>query len=126
MAKSPNNEYPVPLLPDKHIVETVRLVKKIIDQNFDETIPQKYLCKKSGFNRTTLNIAFRILYGFSTKEYQAKLKIERAKRLLQETADRITDIAYQLGYQHPCTFSIEFKKRVGVSPNGWRRGRFKE
>jgi AraC-like DNA-binding protein len=122
MAKSPNNDYGIPELPDKHIVERLRLVKKIIEENFDETIPQKYLCKKTGLNRTTLNEEFRKLFGVSIKQYQIRLRIAEAKRLLQETDDRIGHIAYQLGYTHPDNFSLDFKRRVGMSPREWRRG----
>jgi two-component system response regulator YesN len=104
------------------ITQGILLAKKIIEDNFDEKISRQFLCKKTGLNRTTLNEEFQKMFGVSAKEYQVRLKIERAKRLLQETDDRIYHIAYQLGYEHRDNFSLEFKRRVGVSPSAWRRG----
>ena len=102
------------------MTESIHLAKKIIEKNFDEKISQKYLCKKTGLNADMLRAEFKKSFGVSIRQYQVQLKIEHAKKLLSETTEKISRIAYALGYEHADNFSLEFTKRVGISPRQWR------
>jgi AraC family transcriptional activator of pyochelin receptor len=108
-------------LSSKQVIHSLQLVKKIIEKNLDEKVSQSYLCKKSGLNEFKLKKGFKELFGISLREYQLLLKIDRAKSLLAKSNDRITDIAYSLGYEHAHNFTLEFKRRVGLSPRQWRK-----
>ncbi len=46
--------------------------------------------------------------------------IEKAKYLLLNSETTVSEIAYQLGFEHPPYFSRLFKKKVGVSPSDFR------
>jgi AraC family transcriptional regulator, transcriptional activator of the genes for pyochelin and ferripyochelin receptors len=103
--------------------QSLQLAKKIIEEKFDERIPQKYLCKQTGLNNYKLKSGFKKLFGVSIREYQMQLKIEHAKKLLTTTNEKISSIAYALGYEHADNFSLEFRRRVGVGAREWRSGK---
>lgn len=54
--------------------------------------------------------------------YLANLRLERARKLLAETALPISEIAAMVGYQSQSHFSKMFKSVVGITPRIYREG----
>ncbi len=71
-------------------------------------------------SRRTLENRFRKVVGRTLLKQIHHVRFENAKRLLTETALRITDIAHQCGYPDHCRFSTEFGKHVGMTPSAYR------
>lgn len=55
-------------------------------------------------------------------EYVAKLRIEKAKELLNCSGMSMKEICLEVGYTDPNYFSRQFKKYEGVSPTEYREG----
>ena len=53
--------------------------------------------------------------------YLKKIRIEEAKRLLEETEEKIIDISQMVGYENEKHFMKTFKSVSGVSPSEYRR-----
>ena len=53
-------------------------------------------------------------------QYLTHERINRAKKLLLDTDDGITQIAYKIGYQNPSHFTKQFRRKVGVNPREFR------
>ena len=49
-------------------------------------------------------------------------RIERAKYLLNNTKDSVSDIALKTGFNSFSFFSKSFKSLMGISPSEYRRG----
>jgi YesN/AraC family two-component response regulator len=49
-----------------------------------------------------------------------ELKIARAKKYLENTTMKISEIAYQLGYEDGRYFSKLFRKMVGLTPSEYK------
>jgi AraC-like DNA-binding protein len=64
---------------------------------------------------------FKRELGISPKDYLIKTRIDKSKKLLQDSSDSITDIAYTCGFATSAHFSDSFKKIAGVSPSEYRR-----
>lgn len=70
----------------------------------------------------SLDLAVRTLQqrlgvsGDSYRNIVKSVRLERARELMQEGALSITEIAFELGYEHPAHFSRMFINEVGVSP----------
>lgn len=64
--------------------------------------------------------------GLSFREYVARLRVERATKLLAETRRPVTEIALSSGWNSPSQFNFAFRKQTGMTPGAYRLGRQKE
>lgn len=64
---------------------------------------------------------FRSVVGIPPGEFQAALRLERAKQLLLTTALSVTDICFEVGYTSLGTFTTRFTRLVGLPPHQLRR-----
>lgn len=94
----------------KQDIQYIRHAKTILSQQFDKPITIKELAKKAGINETKLKDGFKELYAISIHNYVTKLRLEKAKLLLETTHIAITDISYLVGYSHVTHFTSLFKK----------------
>ncbi|QJD84748.1 response regulator transcription factor [Cohnella herbarum] len=72
-------------------------------------------------NPAYLSRLFRKETGFSLSDYIAQLRIERAKRFLVDTNDKVSNIAESVGYVHFSYFAKLFKKMTSLSPQEYRK-----
>jgi AraC family transcriptional activator of pobA len=59
--------------------------------------------------------------GKSTQEHIHLQLVEKAKALLWGTEKQVSEIAYQLGFEHPSHFTKIFKNKTGKSPSDFRQ-----
>ncbi|MBS1690543.1 MAG: helix-turn-helix transcriptional regulator, partial [Bacteroidetes bacterium] len=59
---------------------------------------------------------FKALVGKTIHEYQQGLRITKAKELLQQEGQSVSDVANILGYSSISHFSTAFKKATGMKP----------
>ena len=76
--------------------------------------------QRSGSVRTIFSTVFSQETGQTFVEYLTAVRIEAAKHLLTNGNSRMSDIAFDVGYQDSHYFSYLFKKHVGVSPREYR------
>lgn len=79
------------------------------------------LAAEAGYQQDHYAKIFRHLSGMSPKEWILSARLDRARRLLQETSLNITEIAEAMGYQDVFYFSKQFKRKSGVTPTEYRR-----
>ncbi len=60
--------------------------------------------------------------GYTFSEYVTYLRLERAKKLLTETAMPITVIAFRCGFATFSSFSRQFRGYCGCTPTAYRKG----
>ena len=63
---------------------------------------------------------FRVKYGRPFRAVQTELRLQKARRLLQETKSKIIDVAFASGYRHVGLFNALFKQHYGMTPSAWR------
>lgn len=59
--------------------------------------------------------------GMSTQQHIQNKLIERAKQDLISSGLSVSQIAYQLGFEHPASFTKLFKKKTSLSPSEYRK-----
>jgi len=69
---------------------------------------------------STLRRRFKLVTGFSIKEYILSLQLRRAKQLLIYSVASVEDIAERVGFSDPFYFSRLFRSREGSSPSEFR------
>ncbi|MCD9854490.1 helix-turn-helix transcriptional regulator [Epilithonimonas sp. JDS] len=114
---------------------TRKAVNKDILQNteriLDEYLGQKtlelgvptvqYVADQLHISSGYLSDMLRSLIGKSGKQYIHEKLIDKAKEKLSTTELTISEIAYELGFEHPQSFSKLFKTKTNVSPLEFRK-----
>ncbi|PWN72187.1 AraC family transcriptional regulator [Chryseobacterium phosphatilyticum] len=67
-----------------------------------------------------LSDMLRVQTGQTTQQHIQNRLIEKAKELLSTTEMSVSEIAYQLGFEHPQSFHRLFKNRTSFSPLEFR------
>ena len=75
------------------------------------------LSKDLGLSRPQLYRKSKELTGRSPKELIDELKLSQVPGLIRQNQKNISEIAYEVGYNHPSSFSKNFKRRFGISPS---------
>lgn len=58
--------------------------------------------------------------GMGFNEYVTGLRMEKAKKLLDETNEKVSRIAEACGFRSASYFIVVFRKQMGISPNEYR------
>ncbi len=68
-----------------------------------------------------LSDLLRSLTGQNTQQYIQDKVIEYSKDVLSSTALSVAEIAYQLGFEHPQSFSKLFRMKTNLTPLKYRQ-----
>ncbi|WP_080835211.1 response regulator [Cohnella massiliensis] len=96
-------------------------IQAFIQEHLDRDLSRDDIAQSVYRNPAYLSRMFRKETGMSLTDYIVQMKMERAKRLLTETNDKISNIAEGLGYGHFSYFAKLFKKTCGVTPQEYRK-----
>ncbi|MFC3802214.1 response regulator [Cohnella sp. GCM10012308] len=96
-------------------------IQSYVQEHLNEELGRDDIARAVYRNPAYLSRLFRKETGMSLTDYIAQAKIERAKRLLTETNDKISNIAEGLGYMHFSYFAKLFRKIAGVTPQDYRK-----
>ena len=80
----------------------------------------QYIAEALGVSPNYLSGLLKVLTGQSTQQRIHDKLIERAKEKLSTTDLSVTEIAYELGFRHPQSFSKLFKTKTNLSPSAFR------
>lgn len=80
----------------------------------------QYFANQLNVSSNYLSDMLRTLTGQSTQQHIHNKLIEKAKEALTLTNLSVSEIAYQLGFEHPQSFSKLFKSKTNVSPLEYR------
>ncbi|WNR45505.1 response regulator transcription factor [Paenibacillus roseipurpureus] len=96
-------------------------VCQYIDEHMQEELSREELAASVYLNPAYLSRLFKKETGLSISEYSMKVRMEKAKKLLSDTNDKISFVAEQTGYSHFSFFAKMFKKYTGLSPQEYRK-----
>lgn len=74
-----------------------------------------------GFTRSYFTTIFKKRTGVSPQEYLMQYRLSQGCQLLLTSNKPIQDIAVQIGYENPLSFSRIFKNAYGISPTEYRQ-----
>ncbi len=96
--------------------EKILAAKEIIDANYQHPCSLLDLAHQVGTNDFTLKKGFKEMFGTTVFGYINALKMERARRMLEEEDKTINEIAASIGYKNATHFTAAFKKKYGIVP----------
>lgn len=87
----------------------------------DKGVPEvKYFAEKLHLSSNYLSDLLTKYSGKTTIEHIHLKLVDKAKNLLLGTSKSISEIAYELGFEHPSHFTKIFKRKTGESPKEFR------
>lgn len=95
--------------------------KKFIGQNQGDALCLATVAKAVNTSTFYFCKLFKRATGLTFTEYLARVRIEKAKTLLLDSNRRISELAYDVGFQSLTHFNRVFRKIVGQSPTAYRQ-----
>lgn len=96
--------------------EKIHEARRILEESIDQPVTIRELSRRVAMNECYLKKGFKTLTGKTINEFQQDLRITRAKELLQQQGQTVSDVASALGYSSISHFSTAFKKATGMKP----------
>jgi AraC family transcriptional regulator len=93
-----------------------------IEQHLDSPLTVEQLSEVACFSRFHFHRQFSQYCGVSVSRYITLMRLKRASyRLVQQSPDKIIDIALDAGFENPESFSRAFKHTFGLTPSEFRK-----
>ncbi|WP_274649624.1 AraC family transcriptional regulator [Paenibacillus humicola] len=99
---------------------TARRIYGYLERNFDKKITLQSLSGLFNISTRQVNRLTREEYGKSVFDLLHDIRIERAKRLLSDSDEKVIAVASMVGYDDPSFFSRLFVRHTGFSPREYR------
>ncbi len=95
-------------------------ITKYIQDNISDTeLSVHDLYEIFGMSRTPFYHKLKSLVDLSPSDYIRSIRLKRAKTLLKNRNNNISEVAYSVGFSNPKYFSTCFKKHFGQSPSAF-------
>lgn len=90
-------------------------------QHYDQKITLADLAREANMSVPNFSSVFRETYGIPPMEYLARIRLQNAADLLQNTDKKIIDIAEECGFFSISNFIKAFNNGMGMSPSRYRK-----
>lgn len=101
----------------------VRPALEFMAKNFRKNITVAELADITHLSKSYFMSCFKKLAGISAMGYLMQLRVNAACEALSDTGKRVSEIAFDCGYDNLSNFNRQFKKVTGYSPNEYRKRR---
>jgi AraC family transcriptional regulator len=102
--------------PPARIMEVVRYVER----HYAEPCSLRNLAVMAGLSRFHFLRLFRAATGVSPHQYIIALRLRAAAERLRSTAEPVTFIALDVGFNDLSHFNLLFRRSFGAAPREWR------
>lgn len=97
-------------------------LNQIIAENISNpALDQQLICRELGVSRALLYNRMKAITGGGTKEYITRIRIERAKALMESTSLTIAEISDMTGFASQSYFSTAFKNYTDMTPSQYKQ-----
>ncbi|WP_283426076.1 GlxA family transcriptional regulator [Shimia sagamensis] len=103
-----------------HRNQAIRALQIWMESNVDADLTVGALAIQAGLSPRSLHRKFLESTGHTVNQYVQELRIEKAKGLLELTAQTVSEICWQVGYKDVSAFNRLFKSISGLSAGEYR------
>ncbi|WP_288436686.1 AraC family transcriptional regulator [uncultured Chryseobacterium sp.] len=95
--------------------------RQIIEANLFSQLTIEQLAEQSNLSISSFKREFTKLYNDTPAHYIRNKKLEKAAELLLISDERVTDIAWECGFNDLATFTKNFSDKYHITPSGYRQ-----
>lgn len=99
----------------------IHRMREFVEANLETDLRLEAMARACGLGIKTFLRSFRTTCGTSPYQYVIAVRVERAKRLLEEQSMGLAEIALRCGFSHQEHLTRMFRRRVGQTPGRYRR-----
>jgi AraC family transcriptional regulator len=100
---------------------TIAMIDSYLERGGQGRVALRSVAKDVGISYCHFSKAFKQSMGMTPTNYIAERRIERAKRLMEETDLPISEIALRAGFSSRDQFTTSFRRLTGVTPRSFRK-----
>jgi AraC-like DNA-binding protein len=109
------------LFSDKEVVEKINQARILIRDNISNSVSPADIAEQLGLGYSWFRKAFKKYAGISPAQFQLQIRLQRAKDLLLNSNQSVSEIAYELTFDTPGQFSTFFRQKANMTPKEFRR-----
>lgn len=98
----------------------IEKVEALLAEKRDETVSLRDLAARVHVSPCYFCKLFKKQAGMTFTEYHTRTRIEKAKKLLLQPEHRVSEVAYEAGFESIPYFNRAFRRLVGCSPSEYR------
>ena len=85
-----------------------------------EKLRRILVAARPGMSATYFSGKFKEATGINFVDYLARTRVEKARLFFLDSTRRVSEVAFEVGFQSLSQFNRTFKKVVGESPSAYR------
>ena len=101
--------------------QRMKAMLSIIAKQYGEPLSLGKIAKEASISESECLRCFRRIIHMTPTQYLKEFRLQRAAEKLTSSADLISEIARQCGFQEMSYFSKAFREKFGVTPGDYRR-----
>lgn len=98
----------------------MQIMLDYLHANYCEPLRLDQLARAVSLSKESCCRLFKRMTGKTIFQYLEDYRVSQGMLLLQQSADTITRIAYQVGFSNPSRFSAAFAERMHMTPHQYR------
>jgi len=99
----------------------VDIAVNYLKENYMKEVNMAEVSNMVSMNYSYFSKLFKTQTGMTFSEYLLMLRMEEAKKLLNDPVNRICEVSSMIGYENAHNFSRAFKSYFGISPKEYRK-----
>lgn len=99
----------------------VRHAIRLISEDLSRSLVLGEIARAVNLSQPRLRALFRAETDMTPAQYLKSLRMQKAKKLLDETFLNVKQVMFQVGVKDRSHFARDFRKLYGLSPTDYRR-----
>lgn len=108
--------------PQIYIYRQIVRAKLYMEVHYASPIRLDQIAEEAFFSKFHFIRLFKLLYGLTPHQYLTKVRIEKARLLLEENIS-VSEVCFLTGFESLASFSLLFKRQTSFSPSAYQQAR---
>ena len=104
----------------QYLYKQVVNAKLFVDRNFSDNLTQEKIASKAFYSKFHFTRLFKSIYGKTPHQYLTSVRIEKAKKLLQEGLGT-SQVCFLVGLSSTSSFKSLFKSHTKETPFNYQK-----